>query len=60
MAKLKSIIGCEITTNEIKAVEIAKENGAYKILAMGYMPLEEGVVGEAFIRDAAGFNDGLN
>lgn len=59
MAKLKSIIGCEITTNEIKAVEIAKENGAYKILAMGYMPLEEGVVGEAFIRDAAAFNDAL-
>ena len=28
MAKLKSIIGCEITTNEIRAVEIAKENGA--------------------------------
>ena len=59
MAKLKSIIGCEITTNEIKAVEIAKENGTYKILAMGYMPLEEGVIGEAFIRDAAAFNDAL-
>ena len=26
MAKLKSIIGCEITTNEIRAVEVAKEN----------------------------------
>lgn len=59
MAKLKSIIGCEITTNEIRAVEIAKENGAYKILAMGYMPLEEGVVGEAFIRDADKFNDAI-
>lgn len=59
MAKLKSIIGCEITTNEIRAVEIAKENGAYKILAMGYMPLEDGVVGEAFIRDADKFNDAI-
>ncbi len=59
MAKLKSIIGCEITTNEIRAVEIAKENGAYKILAMGYMPLEEGVVGEAFIRDNDKFNDAI-
>lgn len=59
MAKLKSIIGCEVTTNEIKAVEIAKENGAYKILAMGYMPLEEGVIGEAFIRDTEKFNDAL-
>lgn len=59
MAKLKSIIGCEITTNEIRAVEIAKENGAYKILAMGYMPLEDGVVGEAFIRDNNAFNDAI-
>lgn len=59
MAKLKSVIGCEVTTNEIRAVEIAKENGAYKILAMGYMPLEEGVVGEAFIRDADKFTDAI-
>ena len=59
MAKLKSVIGCEITTNEIRAVEIAKENGAYKILAMGYMPLEDGVVGEAFIRDNDKFNDAI-
>lgn len=59
MAKLKSIIGCEITTNEIRAVEIAKENGTYKILAMGYIPLEEGVVEEGFIRDADRFNDAI-
>ena len=59
MAKLKSIIGCEITANEIRAVEVAKENGAYKILAMGYMPLEEGVVGEAFIRDTSKFTDAI-
>ena len=59
MAKLKSVIGCEVTTNEIRAVEIAKENGAYKILAMGYMPLEEGIIGEAFIRDSIAFNDAL-
>lgn len=56
MAKLKSIIGCEITTNEIRAVELAKENGFYKILAMGYMPLEEGIIEEGFIRDADRFN----
>ena len=59
MAKLKSVIGCEITANEIRAVEVTKENGAYKILAMGYMPLEDGVVGEAFIRDAEKFNDAI-
>ena len=46
MAKVKSIIGCEISTNEIRAVELAKENGEYKILAMGYMPLQEGVIEE--------------
>lgn len=59
MAKLKSIIGCEISTNEIRAVEITKENGAYKILAMGYMPLEDGIVEEGFIRDADRFNDAI-
>lgn len=57
MAKFKSIIGCEISANEIKAVEIAKDNGVYKIIAMGYVPLEEGVVEEGFIRDTARFND---
>lgn len=59
MAKIKSIIGCEVTTNEVRAVEVTKENGAYKILAMGYMPLQEGIVEEGFIRDADGFNTAL-
>ena len=59
MAKVKSIIGCEISTNEIRAVELTKENGFYKILAMGYMPLEEGVVEEGFIRDADRFNTAI-
>lgn len=60
MAKIKSIIGCEVTANEVRAVEVTKENGSYKILAMGYMPLEEGIVEEAFIRDAARFNDAIS
>ena len=59
MAKVKSIIGCEISTNEIRAVELAKDNGEYKILAMGYMPLEEGIVEEGFIRDADRFNSAI-
>lgn len=59
MAKIKSVIGCEVTTNEIRAVEIAKEDGKYKILAMGYMPLEEGIVEEGFIRDADRFNEAI-
>ena len=59
MAKFKSIIGCEITTNEIRAVELVKENGIHKILAMGYVPLEEGIVEEGFIRDANRFNDAI-
>lgn len=58
MAKVKSIIGCEITTNEIRAVELTKDNGVYKILAMGYMPLEE-IVEEGFIRDADRFNTAI-
>ena len=59
MAKVKSIIGCEISTNEIRAVELTKENGEYKILAMGYMPLEEGIIEEGFIRDADRFNTAI-
>lgn len=59
MAKVKSIIGCEITTNEIRAVELTKADGAYSILAMGYIPLEEGIVEEGFIRDADRFNTAI-
>ena len=32
MAKLKSVIGCEITTNEIRAVEIEKKTELIKFL----------------------------
>lgn len=59
MAKVKSIIGCEIMTNEIRAVELTKTGSGYSILAMGYMPLEEGIVEEGFIRDADRFNDAI-
>lgn len=55
MAKIKSMIGCELSTNEIRAVEIAKTDGNYQILAMGYIPLEKGVIEEGFIRDAERF-----
>lgn len=59
MAKVKSVIGCEITTNEIRAVEVTKIGGVTQIIAMGYMPLEEGVVEEGFIRDADKFNTAI-
>lgn len=59
MAKVKSVIGCEVTTNEIRAVEITKNDGVYSILAMGTMPLEEGVVEEGFIRDADRFSTAI-
>lgn len=55
MAKIKSMIGCEFCTNEIRAVEITKNNDAYQILAMGYIPIERGVIEEGFIRDAERF-----
>lgn len=55
MAKIKSMIGCEISSNEIRAVEIAKNNGVYQILAMGYIPVQKGVVEEGFIRDGDNF-----
>lgn len=55
MAKTKSMIGCELSTNEIRAVEIAKTDGNYQILAMGYIPLEKGIIDEGFIRDSERF-----
>lgn len=55
MAKIKSMIGCEFSTNEIRAVEITKNNDVYQILAMGYVPLERGIIEEGFIRDAERF-----
>ena len=60
MAKIKSMIGCELSTSEIRAVEITKNNGAYQILAMGYMPLERGIIEEGFIRDAEKFQSAFN
>lgn len=55
MAKIKSMIGCEFATNEIRAVEVTKTDGAYQILAMGYIPLEKGIIEEGFIRDPERF-----
>ena len=59
MAKLKSIVGCEITTNEIRAAEVAKIDSKYSVVAMGSIPLEEGIVEEGFIRDADQFNKAI-
>lgn len=55
MAKIKSMIGCELSTNEIRAAEITKKDGEYEILAMGYMPLDNGIIEEGFIRDPERF-----
>lgn len=60
MAKIKSMIGCELATNEIRAVEITKNNGVYQILAMGYIPLESGIIEEGFIRDANRFQEAFS
>ncbi|MCH5189569.1 MAG: pilus assembly protein PilM [Oscillospiraceae bacterium] len=60
MAKIKSMIGCEFSTKEIRAVEVTKNNDAYQILAMGYVPLEKGVIEEGFIRDAERFQSAFS
>lgn len=60
MAKIKSMIGCEFSTNEIRAAEIIKNNGVYQILAMGYIPLERGIIEEGFIRDAERFQSAFS
>lgn len=60
MAKLKSVIGFEVDSNEIRAVEVNRSNGVFSILACGKIPLQEGVVEEGFIRDAEKFNMALS
>lgn len=59
MAKLKSVIGFEADTAEIRAIELAKVNGAVTVLACGKIPLPEGAIEEGFIRDADAFNQCL-
>ena len=59
MAKIKSMIGCEVSTTEIRAVEVTRHDNNYEILAMGYVPLADGIIDEGFIRDADGFNESV-
>ena len=33
MAKIKSVIGLEVDTTEMRAVEVTRTNGAYAVLA---------------------------
>lgn len=56
MAKIKSVIGFEVDTAEIRAVELTKANGAYSVLACGKIPLPAGTIEEGFIRNADEFN----
>lgn len=56
MAKIKSIIGFEVDSKEIRATEVSRSNGVYSIVACGSVPLAEGVIEEGFIRDADAFN----
>ena len=59
MAKIKSVIGFEVDTAEIRAVELTKSNGAYSVLACGKIPLPAGTIEEGFIRNADEFNKAL-
>ena len=59
MAKIKSVIGLEFDSNEIRAVEISRSSGVFSILACGKIPLAEGIIEEGFIRDADRFSIAL-
>lgn len=59
MAKIKSVIGFEVDTAEIRAIELTKSNGAYAVLACGKIPLPAGTIEEGFIRNADEFNKAL-
>ncbi|MBE6835550.1 MAG: hypothetical protein E7515_04785 [Ruminococcaceae bacterium] len=57
MAKFDSIIGFEYNSYAIRAVEVAKSGGEYKLVTYGTQALESAVVEEGFIRDAERFSD---
>ena len=59
MAKIKSVIGFEVDTAEIRAIELTESNGAYSVLACGKIPLPAGTIEEGFIRNADEFNKAL-
>ncbi len=59
MAKIRSRIGFEVDSKEIRAVEVSRVNGVNSVLACGKIPLPEGVIEEGFIRDADRFNIAL-
>lgn len=56
MGKIKSVIGFEIDSFAIKAIEMVRTGDEYSVLACGKIPLSEGVIEEGFIRDADAFN----
>lgn len=56
MAKIKSVIGFEADTAEIRAIELTKTNGVVSVLACGKIPLPAGAIEEGFVRDADAFN----
>lgn len=60
MAKIKSIIGFEADTSEIRAIELTKTNGSFSVLACGKIPLPEGALEEGFVRNADAFNQCLS
>ena len=59
MSKIKSVIGLEVDTTEMRAVEVTRTNGAYAVLACGKVALEEGIVESGFVRDVDAFNTRL-
>ena len=56
MGKIKSVIGFEIDSSAIRAIEMTRSGDGYSVLACGKIPLAEGVIEEGFIRDADAFN----
>ncbi|MEG1551285.1 MAG: pilus assembly protein PilM [Oscillospiraceae bacterium] len=60
MGKIKSVIGFEVDSTEIRAIEITRSGGAFSILACGKSPIAEGIIEEGFIRDADAFTIALS
>ncbi|NMP37869.1 MAG: pilus assembly protein PilM [Clostridiales bacterium] len=60
MGKIKTVIGFEMDSVEIRAVELMKSGSSYSVVAFGKMALSQGTVEEGFIRKPEEFQEALS
>lgn len=59
MGKVRTVIGFEMDSVEIRAVELMKNGSSYSVIAYGKAPLSQGVIEEGFVRKPEEFQEAL-